>query len=156
MPSAFLTDLIDHKRRVAGHLQVIVDDLFRRATIHDNSKFSQEEYGAYEQAFPGLQKYAYGTDEFRAELRKIKPAIKHHYEANDHHPEHFEQGINRMSLVQLIEMVCDWMAASERSQTDIKEGLERNKERFGIDDQLFGIIKNTIVAFSEEPRKSGE
>jgi hypothetical protein len=145
MPSDFLVDLIDHKRRVGLYLQKVANALFGRAVVHDNSKFSPEEFEPYEEAFPGLQKYAYGTEEFKAELRKIKPAINHHYENNDHHPEYFEAGISQMDLIQLIEMVCDWIAASERSQKNIFEGLEMNKERFKINDQLYCIIKNTVV-----------
>jgi hypothetical protein len=144
MSSDFLVDLIDHKRRVGGYLQNVANALFNRSVVHDNSKFSPEEYEPYEEAFPELQKYAYGTEEFKAALRKIKPAIQHHYENNDHHPEFFEDGISQMNLIQLVEMVCDWIAASERSQKDIFEGLEMNKERFKIDDQLFAIIKNTV------------
>lgn len=150
MPSDFVTDLVDHKARVAGYLQQIANDLFRRAFVHDNSKFSPEEFEAYEEAFPGLQKYAYGTEEFRAELRKIKPAIQHHYQVNDHHPEYFEfevegiRGIPQMNLIQLIEMLCDWLAASERSQRPFVQGFEMNKERFGIDDQLFEVLRNTV------------
>src|SRR6266704_2184196 len=144
MPRNFIVDLVDHKRRVAGYMQIVANELFRRAAVHDNSKFSPEEFEAYEEAFPDLQKYAYGTEEFRAVLRKIKPAIQHHYQANDHHPEHFEAGVNSMTLIELIEMVCDWMAASDRSQTDVHRGLDINRERFKIERQLFEIIKNTI------------
>lgn len=145
MPSDFLIDLIDHKRRVGTYLQKVANALFGRAVVHDNSKFSPEEYDPYEEAFPELQKYAYGSDEFKAALAKIKPAINHHYETNDHHPEYFEAGISQMNLIELIEMTCDWIAASERSQKDIFEGLEMNKERFKINDQLFCIIKNTVI-----------
>lgn len=144
MPSDYVKDLVDHKSRVAVHMQTVANDLFRRATVHDNSKFSPEEFEAYEEAFPELQEYAYGTEEFKAALNKIKPAIQHHYQVNDHHPEHFATGVNAMTLVQLIEMLCDWMAASERSKTNFLQGLETNRERFHIDDQLFGIIKATI------------
>ncbi len=144
MPSDYVKDLVDHKRRVAGYMQVVANELFRRASVHDNSKFSEEEYGAYEEAFPDLQKYAYGSPEFKAALDTIKPAIAHHYAVNDHHPEYFEQGIAQMNLIQLIEMICDWLAASERSQKDIRVGLEINKKRFAIDNQLHSIIKRTV------------
>jgi len=150
MPSDYVKDLVDHKQRVAGYMQLIANDLFRRATIHDNSKFSPEEFEAYEEAFPELQQYAYGTEEFKAALQKIKPSIQHHYEANDHHPEHFEMGISQMHLIQVVEMLCDWLAASERSQTNFLQGLEMNKERFGIDDQLFEIIKNTVKWYAPQ------
>ena len=147
MSSEFIKDLVQHKAWVAENMQVAANDLFRRAAIHDNSKFEPEEFEPYEEAFPNLQKYAYGTEELRAELRKIKPAIHHHFSVNRHHPEYFgETGINGMNLIDVLEMVCDWMAASKRSQTGIAKGLEINKERYGIDDQLFEIIKHTVDA----------
>jgi hypothetical protein len=121
-----------------------VNDVFLRAAVHDNSKFGPDEYEAYEKAFPDLQKYAYGSDEFKAALATIRPAIEHHYRVNDHHPEFFEEGINGMHVVQMIEMLCDWKAASERSKTDFIVGLEMNRKRFNIDDQLFKIIRNTV------------
>lgn len=145
MPSDYVKDLVDHKRRVAAHMQHVANELFRRAAVHDNSKFSEEEYDAYESAFPGLQKYAYGTPEFKAELAKIQPAIEHHYAANDHHPEHFPDGIIGMNLIQVIEMVCDWIAASERSQTSLYQGMELNRKRFQIDRQLIGVIAHTLT-----------
>jgi Family of unknown function (DUF5662) len=98
----------------------------------------------YEEAFPELQKHAYGSNGYKEAVKKLGPAWKHHCQVNDHHPEYFASGINQMNLVQIIEMVCDWLAASKRSKTDIATSLEINKKRFGIDDQLFEVIKNTI------------
>lgn len=132
-----------------------VQDLFQRASVHDNSKFSPEEFEAYDAAFPNLQKYTYGTSEFKAELAKIKPAIEHHYAVNDHHPEYFHDGIDQMNLVQLIEMTCDWKAASDRSQADIYKGLEINQKRFGIDDQLLTIIRNTVDSLAKKEGSKG-
>ena len=145
MADTFLADLVDHKARVAGYMQIVANDLFRRAAVHDASKFGPEEFEPYDKAFPDLQKYAYGTPELRAVYKSIKPALKHHFEANDHHPEHFAHQVLEMNLMQIIEMVCDWLAASERSQTEFSQGLEINKERFSIDEQLFEIIRNTAI-----------
>lgn len=150
MPSEYVADLVQHKKWVAENLQIVANELFRRAAIHDNSKFSPEEFEAYEAAFPDLQKYAYGTEEFKAALSTIQPAIEHHYQANDHHPEHFPGGIIDMNLIQLIEMVCDWMAAARRSQTGVLKGMEINRKRFGIEPQLINIIAHTIIALQDK------
>jgi hypothetical protein len=145
MPSDYVKDLVDHKVRVAAYMQSIANDLFRRAMIHDNSKFSEEEYHLYEAACPELQKHAYGSPEYKEAVKQLGPAWEHHCKVNDHHPEfHREDGVSAMTLVQLIEMLCDWLAASERSQTNFEAGLKMNKERFHIDDQLFEIIVNTV------------
>lgn len=53
--------------------------------------------------------------------------------------------INKMSLLDLVEMVSDWKAATmKHADGDIRKSLEINKERFGISDQLAKIIENTI------------
>jgi len=151
MPSDFIKDLVQHKQWVAQNMQTAANDLFQRAAVHDNSKFLPEEFEPYDKAFPDLQKYAYGSPELKAVYAQIKPALKHHFSVNRHHPEYFgESGINGMNLIDVLEMVCDWMAASKRSQTGIDKGLEINKERYGISDQLFEIIKNTVAMLLEE------
>jgi hypothetical protein len=132
-----------------GWLRYAIFDLFQRAAVHDNSKFGPEEFDLFDQAFPVLAKHAYGSDGYKAGLTLLGPALKHHYEVNDHHPEFFSNGITDMHCVQLMEMCCDWLAASERSQRDIMEGLEINRKRFNIDDQLFPVLKNTIVTLKE-------
>lgn len=136
----------DHEETSASRLTgYVIQDLFERAVIHDYSKFSPEEFDDFERVTPRLKTLTYGSEEYRASLREIKPAIQHHYQVNSHHPEHYPDGINGMNLLDVIEMVCDWIAATERVKDgDIYKGLEINKERFHIDDQLYGIIKNTV------------
>ncbi len=56
-----------------------------------------------------------------------------------------ESGLNGMSLLDIVEMLCDWKAASERTkQGSIAASLIHNKQRFGIDDQLAAILENTV------------
>ena len=149
MPSDFVKDLIQHKQWVAQHMRTIATDLFQRAAVHDNSKFSPEEFEPYDKLFPELQKYAYGSPELKAVYKQLGPALNHHLKVNRHHPEYHEDGINDMNLIDVLEMVCDWMAASKRSQTGINKGLLINKERYGISDQLFEIIQNTVMLLEE-------
>lgn len=150
MPSDFVKDLVQHKQWVAENMQHAANDLFRRAAVHDNSKFEPEEFELYNKLFPELQKHAYGSPELKAVYQQLGPALDHHLQVNRHHPEYHENGINGMNLLDVLEMVCDWMAASKRSQTGIDKGLEINKERYGISDQLFEIIKNTVAMLLEE------
>ncbi len=71
--------------------------------------------------------------------------LKHHYNNNSHHPQHWPNGINGMSLLDVFEMCCDWKASSMRHDDgDIKKSLEKNRERFQISDQLYYILQNTI------------
>ncbi len=141
-----------HIVRVRHFLGVVGDNLVRRGAHHDASKLVSPELEAFDIATPKLANLEYGTPEYKQSLRDLGPALQHHYEANDHHPEHYPNGVNGMSLMALIEMLCDWRAASERvkQRTDDPEkvktfvsGMEWNFERFGIEPQLAEILLNT-------------
>lgn len=63
---------------------------------------------------------------------------------NDINRKYIKRGINAMTLIDLVEMFCDWKAAGLRHEDgNIYRSLEINKERFGIGDQLTQILKNT-------------
>ena len=136
-----------HIRRVGELLVEQSADLARRAVVHDASKWSQQEWPAFEESTPKLAGLTYGSNEYKAALASIKPAIEHHYAKNGHHPEHYPDGINSMTLADLLEMLCDWKAAGERHDDgSIIKSLEHNRERFGISEQLQKILTNTAKA----------
>lgn len=148
--STHIDDVLDHKSKVGGYMTIFNMALMKRAIEHDFSKFKQGEIEHFEEVNDALQGLTYGSDEYKASLKKIKPAIDHHYEVNSHHPEHFPNGIEGMDLLDIVEMVCDWCGAVKRhADGDIYESLEINKERFNIDDQLYSIIKNTVDLFEK-------
>ena len=71
----------------------------------------------------------------------LKPMLDHHYARNSHHPEHYENGVNGMDLFDVLEMVCDWKAASERGE-ESSINLKAACDRFGIDAQMQEVITN--------------
>lgn len=138
-------DTLDHIRKVQARIEEIRNYLLGRAQLHDASKLVQPEKAGYDRLTTRLAEVVYGTDEYRAALAEAKDTIAHHYAVNSHHPEHYENGIAGMSLLDVIEMLCDWKAASERTkQGSITTSLAHNKERFGISDQLASILENTV------------
>lgn len=137
-----------HINRVWFFLNQVGYNLAMRAATHDQSKLESPEKETFDEFTPKLKDLVYGSEEYRATLRQMKPAIEHHNAHNSHHPEHYENGINGMSLLDLIEMLCDWRAASERNKggyTKEKfiESMGYQKARFDIDDQLFDVLVNT-------------
>lgn len=53
--------------------------------------------------------------------------------------------VSFMNLIDIMEMVCDWLAATHRHDTgDIMVSLEKNQERFGYSDELKQIFLNTV------------
>lgn len=139
-------ETLGHILKVCENMNSVVSRLLYRAEIHDQSKLGSPEKEAFDQVTPQLRGLTYGSDSYRACLRQIKPALDHHYKYNPHHPEHFgELGISGMSLIDLIEMLCDWKAATLRhADGDINKSLAHNRGRFGMGDQLEQILRNTI------------
>lgn len=139
-------DTLEHRQNVVNGITDFCADLMERADRHDESKLHSPEKERFD--FVGtrqhLGKHEYGSDEYKKSLEYLGPALQHHYEANDHHPEHFENGVDGMNLMQLCEMFFDWNAAAKRNKGgDIFKSLEVNKERFHLSDQLYNILKNT-------------
>lgn len=148
--NAYMQNILDHKRKVGYYLQRVVSALFERAVLHDYSKFTPQEFPQYAAALPRFEKSAYGSEEYKVCCRAIKPAIEHHFRVNSHHPEHYPNGVNDMDLLDVVEMVCDWIAASQRVPGGTLR-LDLQRERFGIDDQLFGIIERTVETLVAGP-----
>ena len=72
------------------------------------------------------------------------PALAHHYANNRHHPEHHKNGVDDMTLIDVLEMLIDWKAASERhNDGNILKSIEKNADRFGLSPQLVKILENT-------------
>ena len=137
-----------HIHNVIKKLNIVITELQKRQILHDESKLSDLEKDTFDKYTPMLKKLTYGSEEYNKALSGMKEGLKHHYENNKHHPEYWNNGIHDMSLVDLLEMLCDWIAATERhSDGDIFRSLEINQKRFGYSDELKNILKNTIYHY---------
>lgn len=139
---------IDHMNRVNSLCDQMANMLQQRGDCHDNSKMEGPEWPLFRENTILLRDITYGTDEYKEALKKIKPALDHHYSHNSHHPEFYEDGLNDMCLLDLMEMLCDWKAATERhADGDLMKSLEINSKRFNISPQLTKIFDNTIKKY---------
>jgi hypothetical protein len=167
-------DTHEHIAKVRGSVLDVVADLTRRAHVHDLSKLESPERETFDEYTPKLRDSTYGSDEYKAFLEGMGEGLKHHYRVNDHHPEHFvdgdpvaiysagypdsawqqgkhitdRAGIHAMNLVQMIEMLCDWKAATERhADGDLTRSIEQNAERFGYGDEIQRLLVHTAAYF---------
>jgi hypothetical protein len=133
-----------HIREVAARLATFAAELARRGERHDASKLSPEEKPVFDAVVPKLQGQVYGSPEYRAGSALLGDALRHHHARNSHHPEHYPDGIAGMDLVDLVEMYCDWAAATLRGPGgDLGRSIDINVERFAITPQLAAILRNT-------------
>ena len=138
-------ETLTHIQRVQNYLRFFIQRLTDKAIHHDETKLGEIEAPIFAEHTANLSKIRFGSDEYKEELRKLAPALEHHYKYNRHHPEYFgEKGIEGMDLTDVLEMFADWMASTERTKNgDIFSSIEINSKRFNIDNQLKQILINT-------------
>ena len=177
-----------HIETVRNFIGACIKELINRQELHDQSKLESPEVEIFEVFTPKLRGCTYGSDEYKSFMTEMNVAIKHHNEANRHHPEHFSMrkccvcgyfgrdsegfrptpenvlcpkccehgaiyecqfeetsGFYGMTLIDLLELICDWKSATLRhADGDIYKSLEINQKRFGYSDDLKQILKNTV------------
>ena len=134
-----------HIKSVQQNISLFIKDLVDRSINHDASKLETPELEIFGEYTPELSKTEYGSPEYTELLNKVKPAIEHHYANNRHHPEHWPDGVNDMTLLDLVEMLADWKSATERNKNgNIRKSIEINAKRYKISPQLQQIFENTV------------
>jgi len=133
-----------HKIFVIYEMFKIIGKLFIRAFIHDYSKYGLYEASGFGKVTHKLKYTTYNSDYYKYLLEKIKPYIKHHYKINRHHPEHYQNGIDDMSIYDLLEMICDWKSSMRRHKDfeNFDTNIGINKKRFDINEVLIKLIQN--------------
>jgi hypothetical protein len=137
-------DTLRHIFRVRDLLDEVIGDFDDRWSVHDASKLDSPEKEVFDRVTPLLKELEYGSDEYFATLKDMKVALDHHYATYRHHPEHFENGIRGMNLIDMTEMLADWKAATERMDDgNLERSININAERFGYGKEIELLLMNT-------------
>ncbi len=143
-------DVLVHKKNVCRVVDTLIDDLEVRKVQHDASKFEYPEKQGYDEYIPKLKETPYGSPEYKKVREEMmNGCLKHHFECNRHHPEHFENGIEDYTLVDLMEYFSDTYAASMTSDTGYEKGLKFNAKKHNLPDVLVKIFLNTVREYFE-------
>jgi len=133
-------ETLDHIRSVFTNISILLTELTVRGSLHDKSKTETPEKEMFAKYRKAMDNLTYGTPEYdKLKTVMSEDFLYKHYEQNKHHPEYYENGIKDMDLVDLTEMLCDWIAASQNNVD-----LNINQEKFKYDDVLKRILQNTI------------
>jgi len=127
-------------------LNEVIRELLNRSEQHDQSKLQSPEREMFDKYTEKLRGCTYGSDEYKQFIKEMSStALKHHYENNRHHPEHFKDGVLGMNLIDVIEMFVDWYSATKRhADGDIYKSIKINKEsKLNNSDTLELIFENT-------------
>ena len=141
-----IVKILMHGRLITSHLERLANVLRERATVHDLSKFSEDEFAGVVRINRIAREHEYGSPEYMESIKE-SDALALHFSRNPHHPEHYPGGVDDMTLVDIIEMVADWKAASEAyGQTSLEDALAIHAERFSLRDKHLYLIRLIIEA----------
>lgn len=136
-----------HISRVRRHINTFIQLLIRRAENHDKSKLEEPELSWWKE-MDKEPRYPYGSEEYKQKIKRWNKVFKHHYQYNRHHPEHYEYGISEMTLIDIVEMMCDWLGYKDT--TTVTEALnvcDDQMARYNISEELRQIIFNTLLRY---------
>lgn len=133
-----------HIEKVRNYLNSVIRNLLNRAEKHDQSKLESPEVEVFTEYTPQLEHLTFGQADYAECKKKMAPALEHHYARNRHHPEHHKNGVNDMTLLDLIEMLVDCKSSSERQNNgNLFKSMESLGNHFGMSAQLIRIMENT-------------
>lgn len=147
-------NILETRKKTLGHINhtkkyisTIIKELESRAKSHDNSALYSPEIDVFAEYTEGSsQDFIYGNcREYSDETTQV---LKQHYEKNPHHIESYENGIQDMTLIDLMIMLCDWTALfskSKKRDKEIIEFIKQNKDKYGFSDEVMQILINTYV-----------
>jgi len=136
---------VTHKLWVLYFANKFCCKILWRALKHDLSKFTSVESRTFAHEIRRLKHLKYGSMKYNDMLRRIKPALEHHYKVNSHHSEYHNNGFRDMSGLDRIELVIDWIAATKRTKAgNIYNSLEINKKRFGYSESDMEWIRKIV------------
>ena len=143
-------DTTKHVKQVMNNLTEFSVDLLNRGKVHDLSKLQEPEKTGFDNAM-AIKDIVYDSLEYRQSLEQLQETLKHHYEHNSHHPQHYANGIEDMTLMDIVEMYCDWQAAVMRTKDgSFEQSVYINTKRFNMSPQLAKIFLNTHNAQSNK------
>ena len=145
-PSAIKTinSILNHKKKVKDRMLFLAKEIIKRAEEHDNSKLKAPEINWLIE-MDKEPKVEYGTPEYFEKMKRWDKFFKHHYKNNSHHPDHYVQGVYGMTIVDLVEMMCDVVSYIEELHVcQTSKIIKEQKERFDIDEGIAQILINTL------------
>ena len=115
--------------------EVNIEKFDELIAMHDNSKYSEEEFLPY-------------TDRWHGSKKKTKEyalAWEHHWKNNPHHPEYYNG--EDMEYIYILEMICDWMSFGFK-ENDLTNIISFYREE-AREDKEKNFSENTIKILDE-------
>lgn len=145
-----------HVRRA---MQSIRHELERRELVHDESKYREDEFPGFVRINRTAREHPYGSEEYKASIRK-EGAAKVHQLRHGHHPEkhlsvshpnHGSGELWSMTWLDIIEMVCDWWSATKTyGTTPWDQVLKIQRDRWPWTDAQWWLVEQVAEWIEKE------
>ena len=137
-----------HIARVRERLNVIIRILNKRAAMHDDSKLEEPELSLWKK-MDREKRYPYGSSEYLDKIQRNKKVFQLHYLKNRHHPEHYANGVRDMTLIDVIEMLCDWIGYKDHlSYSEATDIVHQQMVKYGMaskDDEETNLLEQVMI-----------
>lgn len=148
MAGESVVETLLHKMKMVELGNLFIIKLLERIAEHDDTKLSSPEVEAFDRMAGTIGAITYGSEEETEAKEQLKDALIHHYARERHHPEHFENGVKDMNMLDLVEHFLDCLSASIRHDDgNFRFSLKNNAERFHYSEEITKIFENTIDLF---------
>ena len=132
----------------------ILDKLYKRVLVHDNSKFSKEEFDAYRRYY-----YPINKEEKENSIQDFEKAWEHHWKNNSHHWQYRQKKktfnrCNDEEFLDLLENVIDWLAMGYKFKDRPYEYYEKNKENIFLCHEEKEYLEHIIYDILENKEKN--
>ncbi len=135
----------EHIDAVARRLDLFSNALLERGKCHDASKLEEPEIKYEAWGSEKLKGLTYKSDAFNHICDIMWSGTEKHFANNKHHVQAHENGVLDMTLIDLIELLCDYKSASERyPDADVRMSIKANADKFNFGEPLKQILLNTL------------
>ena len=142
-----LLTIMRHRNMVNYALNEMADELRTRGRVHDLSKLQYDEFVGYIGINVAARQYEFGSDELKAAIAEQGDSVRLHYRRNQHHPEWYDSP-DSMTLMNVIEMVIDWWAASMayggNSKGDVRRSRDEMYKRYEFSEGQRWVIDQMV------------
>ena len=155
--SKYIIDHVENVKKAYNWLvekEIVSNQLMTQMNLHDISKWSREEFDAYDNYFYGKR-----TEKVKTEFNY---AWLHHIHNNPHHWQHWvlvndEDGTKALEIPReyVIEMICDWWSFSHKTGNlyEIFDWYKSHKKNMILHENTKKLVEELLDRIKEELNK---
>jgi hypothetical protein len=136
-----------HIGNIKKILDYIKEQINDRGNNHDKSKFNKNEIDGWILG-SNLEQLDKNSDEYNQAKKLYDNAYKIHHKQNRHHPEYFKHGFSDMNVVDVVEIIADWMMDAVEENKSFEQIVNEKQKEFNFDNAIRNLLINSAKEFN--------